>query len=276
MSDDDRRIDANRTEAGRHWAEQLLAWAVPEDILAQAPVPPWVHDVAMFTVDDTLDRETISARMAREVLPPTGGTVLDVGCGGGRASLALVPPAVGITGVDENERMLAAFDAAATAAGVRHATVPGRWPDVSASAPVADVVVCHHVLFNVADVEPFVVALTAHARLAVVVEIPPRHPQAAWADGWRHFWDVERPAGPTDDDLVAVLRALDIEPEVVHGPRPSLSRSATDPAQLVESARRRLCLTPERDAELAAYLAEHPPAWADTFVTLRWPGTAPA
>ena len=129
-------------------------------------------------------------------------------------------------------------------------------------------------LFNVPDVEPFVLALTNHARLAVVVELPLHHPLAGWSAAWKHFWGIDRPTGPTSDDLVAVLRALGVEPEMWQSPRSSLSRSASDPARLVESSRRRLCLPASRDEELAAYLAEHPPTWEDTVVTIRWPGSA--
>jgi SAM-dependent methyltransferase len=260
--------------AADRWADQLAGWALPDHVLAAAPVSPWSHDVATFRVDDTLDRDTTSARWAREVLPPVGGTVLDVGCGGGRSSLVLAPPATELIGVDQSQDMLDAFAAAAADAGVARRVVVGRWPDVAPVTPVADVVVCHHVLYNVADVVPFAVALTAHARLAVVVEVTTRHPQSAWNDAWRHFWAIERPDGPTDDDLVAVLRELGLDPEVARSPRASLARHARDPASLVPSARRRLCLTDDRDGELAAYLAANPPRWPDTVTTIRWPGTA--
>ena len=89
-------------DAASAWAEQLLGWGVPDWIVAQASESPWGHDSRRFAVDDTLDRHSTSARWAREVLPPAGGTVLDVGCGGGRASLVLVPPANELIGVDRS------------------------------------------------------------------------------------------------------------------------------------------------------------------------------
>jgi SAM-dependent methyltransferase len=200
--------------------------------------------------------------------------VLDVGCGGGRSSLGLVPPATELIGVDERGAMLDEFVEAAARADVARRTVHGRWPDVAAITPVADLVVCHHVLFNVADVVPFLRALTDHARLAVVVEVPVRHPMSAWNAAFAHFWDLARPDGPTADDLVAVVRALGLDPEVAHAPRRTASRYSADPSHLVETARRRLCLTPDRDEELVAWLAQHPPAWPDDVVVLRWPGAA--
>jgi len=260
--------------AADHWSAQLAGWGLPDEIVARAPISPWSHEVATFSVDDTLDRDALSARAAREVLPPYGGAVLDVGCGGGRSSAVLVPPADRLIGVDENATMLTAYEDAARSAGVAAQTLQGRWPDVAPIAPVADVVVCHHVFFNVADAVPFATALTEHARLAVVVEIPVRHPLSGWNAAFRHFWDLDRPVGPTDADLVAVLREAGFVPEVWHSHRTPLSSHSSDPSTLLPAARRRLCLGPERDDELAAYLADHPIDFVETVTTLRWPGTA--
>jgi SAM-dependent methyltransferase len=267
-------IDAGAPTAAERWARDLDAWAIPEQVLAAAPESPWQHDVGRFAVDDSLDRDTTSARWAREVLPPVGGTVLDVGCGGGRSAVALVPPATELIGVDAVGAMLDEFVAAATRAGVARRTFHGRWPDVAAITPVADVAICHHVIYDVADIAPFVVALTARARLAVVVEISTCHPMSAWNDAFEHFWSLARPDGPTHVDLLAVLRELGFDPEHTVGPRRTSSRHGADPAALVPVARRRLCLPPERDDELAAWLAEHPPRFVDEVAVIRWPGAA--
>ena len=261
------------TEAAARWADGLGRWAIPPEILAQAPVSPWQHDTAMFVVDDTLDRNVRAAEIARTVLPARGGSVLDVGCGGGRAAMSLVPPAELVIGVDESPEMLAEFTRAAAVTGARSMTVHGRWPDVEGDTPVADVVVCHHVAYNVADIEPFLLALTAHARLAVVLVLPPRHPLSAWNDAWRHFWRLERPTEPTADDLAEVLAGLGLDAERWDVPRPPLARATADPSSRVRSARRRLCLTEDRDGELAAYLDAHEPEWSDTNVVFRWPGS---
>lgn len=262
------------TEAAARWADRLGRWAIPEEILAQAPVSPWQHDTAMFAVDDTLDRNTPAAEIARAVLPASGGSVLDVGCGGGRAALSLVPPAEHLIGVDQSPAMLAEFTRAATAAGAPSTTIEGRWPDVADVTPIVDVVVCHHVAYNVADIEPFLLALTAHARLAVVLVLPPRHPLSGWNDAWRHFWGLERPTEPTADDLAEVLAGLGLDAERWNVPRPPLAGATADTTSRIQSARRRLCLTEDRDDELAAYLDAHEPAWSDTNVVFRWPGSA--
>ena len=267
------------TEAGEYWRSQLLAWAIPEDIVAQAEVPPWAHDPATFAVDDTIDATSPIFELARELLPPQGGSVMDIGCGGGRSSLPLVPRATRLVGVDENSAMLARFAQAAEEAGVTFVEVQGRWPDVAINRELAghplepcDVVVCHHVFFNVADLEPFVVALTAMARLGVVVVLPTHHPLSAWNAAWKHFWNLDRPVGPTSDDAVAVLRALGIDPEIFVVPRPPLARQANDPVALAVSARRRLCLPATRDAEIQEWLVDNPPQFMSEVVVLRWPG----
>jgi SAM-dependent methyltransferase len=262
------------SSAAERWAAALGEWAIPQHVLDQAPGSPWRHDPATFAVDDTLDRTVQSAEVARSVLPPNGGVVLDVGCGGGRASMSLVPPAERVIGVDENPEMLVEFTAAAAAAGARSSTIEGRWPDVAAETPVADVVVCHHVAYNVADIEPFLFALTDHARLAVVVVLPPRHPQSAWNVAWRHYWGIDRPDSPTANDLVAVLAEIGIEADRWEMPRPPVSRHAADPDAIARRAQRTLCLGDDCHEELIAFVAEHPPAWPTSHVLLRWPGSA--
>lgn len=258
--------------AADRWADALAEWAIPQRIIDAAPSSPWRHDTRSFVVDDTLDRTVRSAELARALLPTSGGSVLDVGCGGGRAAVSLVPPAERVIGVDEDARMLAAFTVAAADAGVRSSTVQGRWPAVAGECPVADVVVCHHVAYNVADIEPFLRALTDHARLGVVLVLPTRHPQSAWNHAWRHFWDVERPDSPTDRDLGAVLGEMGIDAERHETPRPPLARHTADPASQLPGARRRLCLGEDRDHELATYLAEQPPDWPTVHAVYRWPG----
>ena len=267
------------TEAGERWRRQLLEWAIPEHIVAQAEVAPWAHDPATFAIDDTIDPASPIFAAARDLLPPDGGSVMDIGCGGGRSSVPLAPRATHLVGVDESPAMLARFAQAAEERGVSYETVQGRWPDVAiererAGHPLSpcDVVVCHHVLFNVPDLEPFLVALTSVARLGVVVVIPAHHPLSAWNPAWKHFWDLDRPTGPTSDDAVAVLRALGIEPEIFVVPRPPMTRLADDPQALVVSARRRLCLPASRDEEIADWLADHPPQFMREVVVLRWPG----
>jgi len=243
-------------DARARWAEQLAAWAIPEEILSGAPEPPWGFPAAVFRAAARPSEPASPARAAALGALPAGGSVLDVGCGGGAAALGLVPPAGRLTGVDASAELIALFATDAEAAGVAHSEVHGTWPEVAPAVPDADVVVCAHVVYNVSDIGPFVAALTDHARRRVVVELTARHPLCATAPLWRRFWDIERPQGPSADDLLDVLSGLGVRPEVARGSRPA-HRDRTDPAQLA-MVRRQLCLPASREPEVAAALAELP------------------
>src|SRR5437867_4397134 len=174
---------------------------------AAAPEPPWACPPALFAHSAEAAvapgaAPSPSTRRALEALPD-GGSVIDVGVGGGAASLPLCPPGRRVTGVDQNPRMLERFAALAEQQGVGHAEVEGLWPDVAPQVGPVDVVVCHHVLYNVADLVPFAAALTAHARHRVVVEITGDHPQARLNPLWLRFHGNVRPTRPTADDAVA-------------------------------------------------------------------------
>jgi len=223
----------------------------------------------MFTVTGSVP-DSPSHRRAREVLPPGGG-VLDVGCGGGRAALALAPPAGRLVGVDTDEAMLTAFAAAAHARGVAHTTLCGQWPSVAPQAPVVDVAVCHHVAYNVADLAPFAVALTEHARRRVVLELPSRHPLTWMAPLWRQFWNLDRPDGPTADDCVAVLREAGL-PVQMEGwlDDGAETRAPLTDEQRARVTRVRLCLPPQREPEVAEALRAVGPRGPRRTVTVWW------
>jgi len=228
--------------AAQWWAELQSGRGIPPEILAAAPADPW----RLVPVDTP-------SRAAGLALLGDGGSVLDVGCGGGDAAFALVGPATELTGVDQQQDMLDLFAADATARATPHATVLGRWPDVATVAGTADLVVSHHVLHNVVDLPPFVTALTAAARRGVVVEMLTQHP-LAWLDPlWVRFHDLHRPTSATTDDAVAVLAELGIEPTVTSWER------VAPPRQDASWVTRRLCLPPERVVEVAAALDELPP-----------------
>lgn len=261
--------------AAQQWADDLDSWGIPQAILDAAPESPWFHDPAAFAVDDSVPRDSVSARMAREALQPSG-TVLDVGCGGGRSSLALVPEALHVNGVDTAQHMLDSFAASAKDAGVGFRTVLGSWPDVASRVSPADVVVCHHVLYNVKPIVPFLRALTDHARRRVVVEVTTVHPTSGLNEAWLHFHGLTRPAKPTWHGLVAVGHEMGLEVNVEVSLRHPYSTAAVDPARQVPFVRRRLCLPMSREPEIAEWLAEHPIRNPTEVATLWWPGTAQA
>ena len=260
--------------ADDRWAEQLASWAIPEEILSQAPADPWKLTPSLFGGGSPVDEappDTPSRRLALEALGD-GGTVLDVGVGAGGASLHLAPTAALILGVDEDKDMLAAFAARAVERGVATKTFPGRWPDAARAVPVADVVLSHHVFYNVPDLRPFAIALTNHARRRVVVEISARHPVSGTNPLWKHFWDVDRPEGPTADDALAVLAEAGLEVQSERDVRPGWGPDLS--AERIAFLTRRLCLPSERAPEMEEALALYPPAAERETVTIWWDGGA--
>ena len=246
------------------WRTELAAWAIPDEILAEAPEPPWGFPVELFRAGAE-STETPSRDAALHALPP-GGAVLDVGCGGGAASFALVPPAGRVVGVDSTPEMLTEYAAEADRRGIDHDEIAGAWPGVAAQVEAADVVVCHHVFYNVADLPPFVEALTAAARRRVVVEMTATHPLTVSAPLWRHFHNLDRPSGPTAELAMDVLREMGIAPQSTAWSRPprDVPREA-----YVRLNRRRLCLPVDAEPEVDRVMAD-PAAASRDVVTMWW------
>ncbi|HEX4359799.1 MAG TPA: methyltransferase domain-containing protein [Pseudonocardia sp.] len=253
--------------AADRWRELQEGRGIPPEILANAPDNPWRHDPQHFGAPaephDTPSRDAALALL--DAPGPRRGplSVLDVGCGGGSASLAVADRAGLLVGVDHNPGMLEVFAADCERRGVEYHTVLGEWPAIADEAGIADAVLCHHVGYNTVEFPPFLVALTAAARRGVVLELTAQHPMA-WLDPlWVRFHGLHRPPPATADDAVAVLNELGIEPTVVRWERPA--RLPEDPAWVA----RRLCLPPERTDEIAEVLAELPRRPRAT-VTLTW------
>jgi hypothetical protein len=234
-------------EASRRWREALASWAIPERIMAQAPEDPWALPVALFESEPSA--LTLSHHRALEALGH-GGDILDVGAGRCAMSLPLRPPADRIIAVDSQPAMLDKSPA--------DRTILGRWPDVAAQAGAATVVVCGHVLYNVAELAPFVRALNAAARTRVVIEITRSHPRDRPLERelWRHFWGLERPTVPTWEDARAVIRECGIEPRVeLWESEQRGGFSSLD--DLVSWMRRTVCLDTSRDRDVREIVLEY-------------------
>ena len=187
------------------WRADLAAWAIPEHITAAVPDSPWVLPRQVFARRaDRLMAEPAgpSYEREREALEPAG-TVLDIGSGAGAACLPLAPPATSVTAVDTDAGMLTLLAERAAAAGLDSRTITGRWPDVADLVGPADVVTCHHVVYNVPDIWDFLAALTSYARRRVVVELTAVHPLTSLNPLWLRFHGLRRP----DGSILCALRS---------------------------------------------------------------------
>ena len=267
----------------QRWRSELAAWAIPQHITAAVTESPWVLPRTMFArradrVSAAPSGSSFERARAALDLP---GTVLDVGSGAGAASLPLLPWCTGLTAVDEHADMLQLLADRAARHGVVPRLITGTWPAAAADAGRADVVTCHHVSFNVAEIEPFLSALTAAARRVVVLEMTAVHPLVALNELWLRFHGLVRPTGPTADDLLAILAAMGIRAESERWVRPG-GRDYGSLAELADVTRRRLCLPPERSGEVGQALVDSgvdPDTPADPgssgreVVTIWWDGS---
>ncbi len=236
--------------------------------------------------DDAFAEATPTTVKASEALGEAG-TVLDVGVGGGATSLPLARTCTGLIAVDAQNDMLDAIARSAARFGLPFTPVRGRWPDVASDTPRADVVVCGHVAYNAPDLRPFVTELSSHAERRVVVELTARHPLSWVNDLWLRFHDVTRPERPGAGDAEQLCRALGFN--VQRAERLDTEDMAGSGFERREDAvglvRRRLCLPPERDDEIATALGErlaaHDGLWKagpheQRVVTLWWDTPAAA
>ena len=240
------------------WRDDLAAWAIPEAILANAPESPYGFPAEPFRRRAQVARitpRTPTTERAREALPPHG-SVLDVGVGGGATSLPLADLAVRIIGIDASEGMLEAFAWASSDAGVTARGVLGSWPAVAPQVEACDVAVAGHVLYNVADIEPFVRAMDEHARHRVVLELTAGHPLAWMNDLWRRFHDVVRPERPTAGGAVEAIAELGFDAEAEERLHEETAGGFERREDAVALIRRRLCLPSERDDDIAEALGD--------------------
>lgn len=254
------------TSAVEKWRTDLASWAIPQEILDQAEVPPWFHPAALFALPDEI-WDSPSHQRAREAVP-VDGSVLDIGCGGGIAAFAIAPPAKNLIGVDHQGEMLEMFEANARERGLTSEIFEGFWPAVAAEVPMADVVTSHHVVYNVGDIKPFIEALDSHARKRVVIELPLVHPMTPRSAGWKHFWNLDRPTSPTVEDFMNVLVELGISANIEKFTGRILLDEGED--DRAEYTRMRLCLPDSRIDEVVEFLKTDPSPTSRELAVVWW------
>lgn len=260
----------DKVTAASRWREALEAWSIPENILSHAPESPWIHPPALFDVPDTIANSPSHER-AREALGDEA-SVLDVGCGGGVATFALVPRVRRGVGVDQQAEMLSMYSRNGVRFGVEVESIEGFWPEVAPDGLICDIAVAHHVVYNVPDIVPFLRAMNDHARHRVVLELPTAHPLSNMSAAWQHFWGLERPSCPSHLDLFEVVGEMGFTArlEEWHGSmrvEPKLDLAA-------QYMRVRLCLPPEREPEVREFLATQKPVTEVALAAVWWDVTS--
>lgn len=153
-------------------------------------------------------------------------TVLDVGAGPGRFTLALAPRVAEVVAVDASGGMLDVLRKRARKLRLDNVrTVHGRWEEVDVEP--ADVAICSYVLPLVADALPFLRKLDGAARRRAFVYVNAASLDLVVDPLWRHFHGTPRRPGPTYLDVVAVLAELGVRADVEIVELPTRARYAT-------------------------------------------------
>ena len=175
-------------------------------------------------------------------------TLLDVGAGGGRLAIPLAQRCAHVTAVEPSESMADNLQNAAAEAGVadKITLVSATWEE--AQVEPADIVLCSHVMYTVADVIPFVRKLEEHARQRVVVVLFADPPIASARPFWEHVYQEERLQLPGLPYFVRVLWEEGIYPDVqMLAPRRGGRFNSRDEAR--DNFRARLYIQPGSDAD---------------------------
>lgn len=154
----------------------------------------------------------------RAQLPAGDGRVLDVGAGTGRYAVPLAELGARVVAVEPNAAMAELLQQEAAARGVSISVEQAGWPEAESRVGSAEVVLCAHVVYPIADVVPFIRALDRAARCAVVMVARLGQPDEAVAPVFRAVHDEERAPMPSLADLYNLLLQLGIAASVTMHP----------------------------------------------------------
>lgn len=239
--------------ATERWASELESWALPDELLDAVDESPhgWPPELWKRRSRQSLAEPPALTTGIVESLSPDG-PVLDVGAGRGRASLPLAGGGRQILMVEPDEGMRAGIEEERGDIDVE--VIAGRWPDVAREVPRVSVSMCAHVVYDVADIGPFVAALHATADDGVAIEMTPSHPWSVLTPYFAALHGLSRPDGPTWHDMVEVVEeVVGVTPADEQWTRPGgVWFESRD--ELVAFQGQRLLVGPDRREELEELL----------------------
>jgi hypothetical protein len=133
-------------------------------------------------------------------------TLIDAGAGFGRHAVPLAARVDWVTAVEPSEGMRELLETAPNMT-----VIASSWED--AEAAPADLVICCHVLYGVAEPVPFIRKLESCARERVFITMRDRQPAIPAEEAWSVL-SGSRTRMPEFGDLLALLEEIDVQPEV--------------------------------------------------------------
>jgi 2-polyprenyl-3-methyl-5-hydroxy-6-metoxy-1,4-benzoquinol methylase len=161
---------------------------------------------------DTIAQDALLLRLRNEVTAQT--TLLDVGAGTGRFTLALAPQAKHIVAIEPNASMLSYLRQDAQAQGLANISyIPSTWQEAPADLR-AGVVLCNHVVYSIREIDTFLLKLRAATQHVCYIYMWATHPDGLNAHLWPHFHGEQRHLLPPYIDALNVLYEMGIYADV--------------------------------------------------------------
>lgn len=244
------------TAAREAWRSSLEAWAIPQRLIDDAGVDPYVWHPEFWERMQRVERSWLAESPTPAIVEDLarGGSILDVGAGTGRLTIPLAGRGHRVTAVERDPAMAKALATEAERAGVVITQIVGAWPLVAGNTGIHDVVLSTQVVYDIPGIGGFVEAMHDRARRGVVVEMTPRHPWTPLSRYFRALHGLDRPVRPTVDDFARVVEeVVGISPQQQRWTAPTGLRFV-DLQELLTFYRRRLLVPPMRSIEAAALL----------------------
>ena len=171
----------------------------------------WQPYARFFRLDPRRQDDPVLNMLMSMVEP--GSTALDVGGGAGRMALPMALKCEHVTVVEPSDSMITQMRESGAEARIGNVSVTQAvWEDAQVDS--ADIVLCAHVVYGVADIEPFIRKLDAHAGSLVVILAFVESPMTRISRFWKPVHGEERIDMPALPELVSVLWEMGIYPDV--------------------------------------------------------------
>ena len=171
----------------------------------------WQPYARFFRLDPRRQDDPV-INMLMSMIEP-GSTALDVGGGAGRMALPMALKCEHVTVVEPSDSMITQMRESGAEARIGNVSVTQAvWEDAQVDS--ADIVLCAHVVYGVADIEPFIRKLDAHASSLVVILAFVESPMTRISRFWKPVHGEERIDMPALPELVSALWEMGIYPDV--------------------------------------------------------------
>jgi SAM-dependent methyltransferase len=229
-------------QAEREQVERLREY---RDADHYAPIASYFKDDPRRQGDEVLDALLAVSR--------PDASWLDIGAGGGRYALPLALHSRHVTAVEPSEAMREVLGDGLREHGIGNVEIaPRRWP-ADAGELRADFSLAAHVGYDLLEINPFIDAMEAATRERCIWLLLDRAPSSGFTDLWQAVHGEPRAPLPALRELLHLLLARGVLPNVRIFPRETPEIAPDD---LRASARRRLWLTEgsPKDIRLQALL----------------------